>query len=64
MRKRREQQGLTLADLASVTKLSPSTIERLESKTRRPGVDNAFRIADALKISADELWRPIVKEKK
>ena len=64
MRKRRRQQGLTLADLASVTNLSPSTIERLETGTRRPGVDNAFLIADALEIDTDKLWRPIVKQKK
>lgn len=45
MRRRREQQGLSLRDVAAKTGVSASTLSRIENGTGKPDADNIARLA-------------------
>lgn len=63
LRKAREKKKWSVAKLEVESTVSYGAIIKYENGTRRPGIDYAFLLADALGITADELWRPIVKGK-
>ena len=45
MRRRREQQGMSLRDVADETGVSASTLSRIENGTGKPDADNIARLA-------------------
>jgi transcriptional regulator with XRE-family HTH domain len=45
VRRRREQQGLSLRDVADLTGVSASTLSRIENGTGKPDADNIARLA-------------------
>jgi transcriptional regulator with XRE-family HTH domain len=45
VRRRRDQQGLSLRDVADVTGVSASTLSRIENGTGKPDADNIARLA-------------------
>ena len=45
MRRRREQQGMSLRDVAEETGVSASTLSRIENGTGKPDADNIARLA-------------------
>src|SRR5215831_3450558 len=45
VRRRREQQGLSLRDVADETGVSASTLSRIENGTGKPDADNIARLA-------------------
>ncbi len=45
VRRRREQQGLSLRDVAEETSVSASTLSRIENGTGKPDADNIARLA-------------------
>src|SRR5438309_8960241 len=45
IRRRREQQGLSLRDVAEKTGVSASTLSRIENGTGKPDADNIARLA-------------------
>jgi transcriptional regulator with XRE-family HTH domain len=51
----RQERQLTLADLATETGISESTLSRLESGRRRPNLDLLLPVARALRVSLDEI---------
>ncbi|HEU4363581.1 MAG TPA: helix-turn-helix domain-containing protein [Mycobacterium sp.] len=57
LRELRNQQGLTLEDVASRAGIDVSTLSRLESGKRRLALDHLPRLAEALSVSTDELLR-------
>src|SRR3981081_913263 len=48
LRRRREQQGLSLRDVADLTGVSASTLSRIENGTGKPDADNIARLASWL----------------
>ncbi|MGK2853173.1 MAG: helix-turn-helix domain-containing protein, partial [Microbacteriaceae bacterium] len=57
LRDLRNQQGLTLQDVAARASIDVSTLSRLESGKRRLALDHLPRLALALSVSTDELLR-------
>ncbi|MGC7094251.1 helix-turn-helix domain-containing protein [Amycolatopsis lurida] len=57
----RKLRGMTLADLSSLTDLSPQTINRCELGHQEPTADSVNRLADALKLPAAFFHRPDVE---
>jgi len=55
IRRRREQLGLGVRELARRADISPSYVTRLEQATHRPGADIVERLAHALETTAAEL---------
>lgn len=55
LRSLRQQRGRTLADLASDTRISVSTLSRLESGDRRPTLELLLPLARAHGVTLDEL---------
>ena len=55
IRKARRSAGMTQEKLGEVCSISTAHIGHIERGTRIPSLDTFFRIADALKVSADEL---------
>ncbi len=51
----RQQRGITLADLATATGISISTLSRLESGQRRPNLELLLPLAKAHGVPLDEL---------
>jgi len=45
VRRRREQQGMSLRDVAEETGVSASTLSRIENGTGKPDADNIARLA-------------------
>jgi len=45
VRRRREQEGLSLRDVAELTGVSASTLSRIENGTGKPDADNIARLA-------------------
>ena len=45
VRRRREQQGFSLRDVANLTGVSASTLSRIENGTGKPDADNIARLA-------------------
>lgn len=57
--KLRVERGLSQAKLARLTKLSRGTISRYESGIRGPSGASLHKLAEALDITAEELWAVI-----
>ena len=55
LRRLRKKQGLTLADVAELIKVSLKTIQRWEQDTRQPRADDIKKLAAALHVTEDEL---------
>jgi transcriptional regulator with XRE-family HTH domain len=55
LRTLRKNRGVTLAQLAEVTRISVSTLSRLESGQRRPTLELLLPIAQAHRVPLDEL---------
>jgi transcriptional regulator with XRE-family HTH domain len=55
LRSLRQQRGSTLADLATATGISVSTLSRLESGQRRPNLELLLPLAQAHGVPLDEL---------
>lgn len=55
LRRIRKEREVTLAALAEATGISVSTLSRLESGQRKPGLDLLLPIAQAHQVSLDEL---------
>lgn len=55
LRKMRQERGMTLAALAATTGLSVSTLSRLESGLRKPGLELLLPLARAYQVPLDEL---------
>jgi transcriptional regulator with XRE-family HTH domain len=54
----RQQAELTLAELAEVSGISPSTLSRLESGRRRPGLEHLLALAHVYGVPLEELLGP------
>jgi len=57
IRSRRLALGLTQAQLAVLAGVSEAEISRLEAGHRRPNFETGIRLAQALGLSAEELYR-------
>jgi transcriptional regulator with XRE-family HTH domain len=55
LRRRRNQLGLTQADLAVLTNKSEAAISRFERGERRPAPDTIVKLAQALRVSSTRL---------
>ena len=55
VRRRREQQGLSLRDVADVTGVSASTLSRIENGTGKPDADNIARLASWLDMPIERV---------
>ena len=55
MRRRREQQGMSLRDVAEETGVSASTLSRIENGTGKPDADNIARLAAWLDMPIERL---------
>src|SRR5215510_10893398 len=57
VRRRREQQNLSLRDVADVTNVSASTLSRIENGTGKPDADNIARLSDWLEMPVDRVMK-------
>ncbi len=55
VRRRREQQGMSLRDVADETGVSASTLSRIENGTGKPDADNIARLAAWLDMPIERL---------
>src|SRR5687767_15073907 len=55
IKRRREELGLSLRDVADVTNVSASTLSRIENGTGRPDADNIARLTQWLDMPVDRL---------
>jgi len=55
IRRRREELGLSLRDVADETKVSASTLSRIENGTGKPDADNIARLTDWLKMPMERV---------
>src|SRR5437868_13493089 len=55
VRRRREQQSLSLRDVADVTGVSASTLSRIENGTGKPDADNIARLASWLDMPIERV---------
>src|SRR6187455_2849642 len=55
VRRRREQQNLSLRDVADQTGVSASTLSRIENGTGKPDADNIARLASWLDMPIDRV---------
>src|SRR5260370_19271942 len=55
VRRRREQQGLSLRDVAEETGVSASTLSRIENGTGKPDADNIARLASWLDMPIERV---------
>src|SRR5438067_9942400 len=55
VRRRREQQGMSLRDLASETGVSASTLSRIENGTGKPDADNIARLTAWLDMPMERI---------
>jgi transcriptional regulator with XRE-family HTH domain len=55
VRRRREQQGLSLRDVANLTGVSASTLSRIENGTGKPDADNIARLASWLDMPIERV---------
>src|SRR5438309_3010521 len=55
VRRRREQQGLSLRDVAGETGVSASTLSRIENGTGKPDADNIARLASWLDMPIERV---------
>lgn len=57
IKRRREELGLSLRDVADVTNVSASTLSRIENGTGKPDADNIARLTGWLDMPVDRLMR-------
>jgi transcriptional regulator with XRE-family HTH domain len=57
IKRRREELGLSLRDVADVTDVSASTLSRIENGTGRPDADNIARLTRWLDMPVDRLMK-------
>jgi transcriptional regulator with XRE-family HTH domain len=57
IKRRREELGLSLRDVADVTAVSASTLSRIENGTGRPDADNIARITSWLDMPVDRVMK-------
>ena len=55
IKRRREELGLSLRDVANVTQLSASTLSRIENGTGKPDADNIARLTGWLDMPIDRV---------
>jgi transcriptional regulator with XRE-family HTH domain len=55
IKRRREELGLSLRDVADVTNVSASTLSRIENGTGKPDADNIARLTGWLKMPIDRV---------
>ncbi len=55
VKRRREELGLNLREVADITKVSASTLSRIENGTGRPDTDNVARLTEWLEMPLDRL---------
>jgi transcriptional regulator with XRE-family HTH domain len=55
VRRRREEQGLSLRDVADITGVSASTLSRIENGTGKPDADNIARLASWLEMPIERV---------
>ena len=57
IKRRREELGLSLRDVADVTLVSASTLSRIENGTGRPDADNIARLTQWLDMPVDRVMK-------
>ena len=57
LKEAREAKGYTQADLGILLNITQAAVANYESNTRKPSLDNAKNIADALDIDLIDVWR-------
>ena len=57
IKRRREELGLSLRDVADVTNVSASTLSRIENGTGKPDSDNIARLTNWLDMPVDRLMK-------
>ncbi len=57
IKRRREELNLSLRDVADVTKVSASTLSRIENGTGKPDADNIARLTDWLDMPVDRVMK-------
>lgn len=55
LKRAREDRGISLLALAGMTEIQPRTIERWEEGLHDPKIEDAAKVASALRVSLDEL---------
>ena len=55
IRRRREEQGLSLRDVADETSVSASTLSRIENGTGKPDAENIARLTSWLKMPMERI---------
>jgi len=58
VRRRREQKGMSLRDVAEETEVSASTLSRIENGTGKPDADNIARLAAWLDMPIERVMHP------
>ena len=62
LRRLRKKQGLTLADVAELIKVSLKTIQRWEKDMRQPRAEDIKKLAAALHVTEDELLNGVPEQ--
>jgi transcriptional regulator with XRE-family HTH domain len=57
IKRRREELGLSLRDVADVTSVSASTLSRIENGTGKPDADNIARLTSWLDMPVDRVMK-------
>jgi predicted transcriptional regulator len=57
IKRKREELGLSLRDVADVTKVSASTLSRIENGTGKPDADNIARLSSWLEMPVDRVMK-------
>src|SRR3954467_7917820 len=62
VKRRREELGLSLRDVADVTNVSASTLSRIENGTGKPDADNIARLTGWLDMPIDRVMNKAVSD--
>ena len=62
IKRRREELGLSLRDVADVTAVSASTLSRIENGTGKPDADNIARLTGWLDMPVDRVMKKATSE--
>lgn len=57
IKRRRDELGLSLRDVADVTRVSASTLSRIENGTGKPDADNIARLTSWLNMPVDRVMK-------
>lgn len=63
IKRRRDEQGLSLRDVGDLTDVSASTLSRIENGTGRPDADNIARLTQWLDMPVDRLMTRNLEKK-